>query len=283
MQTLEPRLLLAGIQLAARCGVRLVLVAPRRLLTTNGQTQGVFSVDSAKRLTDRYAAVLPADTLRKYRATHPRDEPGRRLQLHHLLGRAGRSPRRRSPRGRRTRARGCPASRSASGRRRTGSRRIPRWHRCSTTPGRSTTPAEAIRRRTTTTRRGSRRGSGSAWSWGSTSPTATAPGLGHVRRGRPGPARHAGGEPSGDLRVPQLAVRGGDVAAAGHPGGVGRAAGAGEGAAGAGVPAGGERGVTGPRRAGVPAVEGRDGPRPPARPMRVASRWADPARRAGMR
>ena len=69
MQTLEPRLLLARIQLAARCGVRLVLVAPRRLLTTNGQPQGVFSVDSARRLTDRYAAVLPADTIRKYRAT----------------------------------------------------------------------------------------------------------------------------------------------------------------------------------------------------------------------
>ena len=69
MQTLEPRLLLGHVQLAARCGVRVVLVAPRRLLTANGQPNGLFSVDSAKRLTDRYAAALPADTLRKYRAT----------------------------------------------------------------------------------------------------------------------------------------------------------------------------------------------------------------------
>jgi hypothetical protein len=69
MQPLEPRALLGRIQLAARCDVRLVIVPPRRFLTTNGQTAGVFSVDSAKRLMDRYAAVLPADTLRKYRAT----------------------------------------------------------------------------------------------------------------------------------------------------------------------------------------------------------------------
>jgi hypothetical protein len=68
-QSLEPRELLGRIQLAARCGIRLLFVPPRRLLTTNGRTAGVFSVDSAKRLTDRYAAVLPADTLRKYRAT----------------------------------------------------------------------------------------------------------------------------------------------------------------------------------------------------------------------
>jgi hypothetical protein len=69
MQSLDPPALLGRIQLAARCGVRLVIVPPRRLLTTNRQTEGVFSVDSAKRLMDRYAAVLPADTLRKYRAT----------------------------------------------------------------------------------------------------------------------------------------------------------------------------------------------------------------------
>jgi hypothetical protein len=69
MQPLEPRAVLGRIQLAARCGVRLVLVPPRRFLTTNGLTVGVFSLDSAKRLTDRYAVVLPPDTLRKYRAT----------------------------------------------------------------------------------------------------------------------------------------------------------------------------------------------------------------------
>jgi hypothetical protein len=69
MQALEPHALLDRIQLAARCGIRLVIVPPRRLLTTNGPTVGAFSVDSAKRLMDRYAVALPADTLRKYRAT----------------------------------------------------------------------------------------------------------------------------------------------------------------------------------------------------------------------
>src|SRR5262245_1524456 len=69
MQTLDTRYLIGQIQLAARCNVRLVLVPPRRRLTTNGQTNGIFSVDSAKRLTDSYAAILPPDTLRKYRST----------------------------------------------------------------------------------------------------------------------------------------------------------------------------------------------------------------------
>ena len=69
MQQVDPRAVLGRIQLAARCNIRLVLVPPRRLLTASGQTGGPFSVDSARRLTDRYAAVLPADTLRKYRAT----------------------------------------------------------------------------------------------------------------------------------------------------------------------------------------------------------------------
>ena len=69
LRSLEPRVLLGRVQLAARCGLRLVIVPPRRELTTNGRTTGVFSVDSAKRLMDRYAAVLPADTIRKYRAT----------------------------------------------------------------------------------------------------------------------------------------------------------------------------------------------------------------------
>ena len=69
MQSLDPRAVLSRVQLAARCGLRLVIVPPRRLLTVTGQTGGAFSVDSAKRLTDRYAAALPADTLRKYRST----------------------------------------------------------------------------------------------------------------------------------------------------------------------------------------------------------------------
>jgi hypothetical protein len=69
MQQVDPRVLLARLQLAARCNVRLVLVPPRRMLTTNGRPAGEFSVDSARRFTDRYAAVLTADTIRKYQAT----------------------------------------------------------------------------------------------------------------------------------------------------------------------------------------------------------------------
>jgi hypothetical protein len=69
MQQVDPRALLGRIQLAARCGIRVVLVPPRRLLTANGQPAGLFSVDSARRFTDLYAALLPADTIRKYRAT----------------------------------------------------------------------------------------------------------------------------------------------------------------------------------------------------------------------
>jgi hypothetical protein len=69
MQQVDPRALLGRLQLAARCNVRLFLVPPRRLLTANGRPDGAFSVDSAKRFTDRYAALLPADTIRKYRAT----------------------------------------------------------------------------------------------------------------------------------------------------------------------------------------------------------------------
>ena len=69
MQQVDPKALLARLQLAARCNVRLVLVPPRRLLTADGRPEGRFSVDSAKRFTDRYAAVLTADTIRKYGPT----------------------------------------------------------------------------------------------------------------------------------------------------------------------------------------------------------------------
>ncbi len=69
MQQVDPKALLGRLQLAARCNVRLVLVPPRRMLTANGQPTGLFSVDSAKRFTDLYAAVLPADTIKKYRTT----------------------------------------------------------------------------------------------------------------------------------------------------------------------------------------------------------------------
>lgn len=69
MLPLDPGAALERVRLAARCGMRLVIVPPRRFLTSNGQTAGLFSVDSAKRLVDRYAAVLPPDTLRKYGRT----------------------------------------------------------------------------------------------------------------------------------------------------------------------------------------------------------------------
>ena len=69
MQQVDPKAVLERLQLAARCGVRVVLVPPRRLLTADRQPAGRFSVDSAKRFTDLYAAVLPPDTLRKYRST----------------------------------------------------------------------------------------------------------------------------------------------------------------------------------------------------------------------
>jgi hypothetical protein len=68
-QPLDPRGVLQRIQLAAKCGVRLVLVTPRKFLTTSGRVKGAFLVDRAKALTDQYAAELPPDTLRKYRET----------------------------------------------------------------------------------------------------------------------------------------------------------------------------------------------------------------------
>jgi hypothetical protein len=69
METLTPQSVLSRTQLAARCGVRLVIVPPRRMLTSNGLATGTFSIDSAKRLTDRYAAVLTPEVLQKYRST----------------------------------------------------------------------------------------------------------------------------------------------------------------------------------------------------------------------
>ncbi len=69
METLNPRALLSRIQLAARCGVRLVIVPPRRMLTSNGLAKGPFSVESAKQLTDEYAQVLTPETIEEYRTT----------------------------------------------------------------------------------------------------------------------------------------------------------------------------------------------------------------------
>jgi hypothetical protein len=69
MQQVPPKKVLRLIHRAAKCGIRLVLVPPRRLLTVEGTPKGRFSVESAMRLTDDYAAELPPDTLEKYRAT----------------------------------------------------------------------------------------------------------------------------------------------------------------------------------------------------------------------
>jgi hypothetical protein len=69
LQQIDPRAALERVQLAARCGLRLVLTPPRRNLTADGRSDGIFSVDSARRVTDRFAAALPPDTLRKYRST----------------------------------------------------------------------------------------------------------------------------------------------------------------------------------------------------------------------
>jgi hypothetical protein len=69
MQQVPPQDVLRRVQLASRCGVRLVLVPPRRMLTSDGRPDGRFSLDAANRVIDRYARELPPDTLAKYRST----------------------------------------------------------------------------------------------------------------------------------------------------------------------------------------------------------------------
>jgi hypothetical protein len=69
IQPLGPGQVLERVQAASKCSFRLVIVTPRRFLTTNAKTTGRFSIDSAKALIDRYADVLPADTIAKYRST----------------------------------------------------------------------------------------------------------------------------------------------------------------------------------------------------------------------
>ena len=69
MQQVPPQEVLRRIQLASRCGVRLVLVPPRRMLTADRRPDGRFSVDAANRAIDAYARQLPPDTLAKYRST----------------------------------------------------------------------------------------------------------------------------------------------------------------------------------------------------------------------
>jgi hypothetical protein len=68
MQTLPPNALLRRLQLAAQCGVRLVIVPPRRMITSNGLAKGPFSLESAKQLTDQYAQILTPETIQEYRS-----------------------------------------------------------------------------------------------------------------------------------------------------------------------------------------------------------------------
>ena len=69
VQQVPPQEVLHRVQLASRCGVRLVLVPPRRMLTVDDLPDGRFSVDMANRVIDKYARELPPDTLAKYRST----------------------------------------------------------------------------------------------------------------------------------------------------------------------------------------------------------------------
>ena len=69
MQQVPPDEVLRRVQLASRCGVRLILIPPRRMITANGRPDGRFSVDAANRTIDDYARQLPPDTLAKYRST----------------------------------------------------------------------------------------------------------------------------------------------------------------------------------------------------------------------
>ena len=162
MQQVPPQEVLRRVQLASRCGVRLVLVPPRRMLTSDGQPDGRFSVDAANRVIDDFARQLPPDTLAKYRSTllgfNLADDYGCPN-----AGAARRSPRERSPTGRGTLARSCPDCPWACGWCPSGWRATRSSRRCSTTPGPSITPGRATRRPTSTTRRPPPRSSASGW------------------------------------------------------------------------------------------------------------------------
>jgi hypothetical protein len=58
--------LLAHLQDARKCNVRLVIVPGRKYITQGGTTGSPFSLTNAKAFTDRMAAVLKPDTLAKY-------------------------------------------------------------------------------------------------------------------------------------------------------------------------------------------------------------------------
>jgi hypothetical protein len=66
---MSPSDVLKRVQKAASCGFRIVIVPPRRYITTQGTVGAPFSIDSAKKLSRAYATVLLPDTLKKYRTT----------------------------------------------------------------------------------------------------------------------------------------------------------------------------------------------------------------------
>lgn len=66
MQPLDPSEVLPALRKAYACGFRVVVVPPRKFLTSTGAKDGPFQLANAKAATDAYARVLPADTLAKY-------------------------------------------------------------------------------------------------------------------------------------------------------------------------------------------------------------------------
>lgn len=61
-----PALLGGSLRAAQRCGLGMMVVWPRRLMTTNGETVGRYSPDKAKQLCDDYLKAFPADSMTKY-------------------------------------------------------------------------------------------------------------------------------------------------------------------------------------------------------------------------
>lgn len=67
MQQVPPKEVRQRVRRAAECGVRLVLIPPRRMITVNNRPDGPFSIDRARELMDRYAEELPSDFVEKYK------------------------------------------------------------------------------------------------------------------------------------------------------------------------------------------------------------------------
>jgi hypothetical protein len=66
MKAIPPDLLGGALRTAARAHHQLVIVAPRNLMTQNGQTVGLYVVDKAKALCTNYVRRVPVDSLNKY-------------------------------------------------------------------------------------------------------------------------------------------------------------------------------------------------------------------------